>query len=65
MTRKNVNLLHAVSKEEVLNSKNLNIITRSGVGRDIINTPSQDQLRGKASLFPNPEQRRTNYEGSH
>jgi len=34
MTRKNVNLLHAVSKEEVLNSKNLNIITRFGAGRD-------------------------------
>jgi hypothetical protein len=27
----------------------------SGVGRNIINTPSQDQLRGKASLFPNLE----------
>jgi hypothetical protein len=55
MTRKNVNILHEISKEEVLNSKNLNIITRSGVGRDIINIPSQDRLRGKDSLFPDPD----------
>jgi hypothetical protein len=53
MTRKNVNLLHSVSKEEVLNSKNLNIITRSGAGRHINNTTLHDQQRRKDSFFPN------------
>jgi hypothetical protein len=55
MTRKNVNLLHAVSKQEVLNSNNLNIITRSGAGRDINNTTLHDQQRRKDSFFPNPD----------
>jgi hypothetical protein len=55
MTRKNVNLLHAVSKEAVLNSNNLNIITRYGTGRDINNTTLHDQQRRKDSFFPNPD----------
>jgi hypothetical protein len=49
-----VNLLHAVSKEEVMNSKNLHIVTRSGAGRDI-NTPPQNYQRNKANIFPNPD----------
>jgi hypothetical protein len=51
MTRKNVNLLHAVSKEEVLNSKNLNIITRSGAGRDLNSTTLHDQQKGRIVSF--------------
>jgi hypothetical protein len=37
MTKKNVNLLHIVSKQEVLNSNNLHIVARSGAGWDINN----------------------------
>jgi hypothetical protein len=55
MTRKNVNLLHAVSKEEVLNSKNLNIITRSGAGRELNSATLHDQQKRKDSFFPNPD----------
>jgi hypothetical protein len=53
MTKKNVNLLHTVSKEEVLNSKNLHVVTRSGAGWD--NIPLQDRQPGKSSQFPNPD----------
>ena len=53
MTRKTVNILHAISKEEVLNSKNLNIITRSSVGRNLNNPTLHDQQRQKDSFFPN------------
>jgi hypothetical protein len=49
-----VNLLHAVSKEEVRNSKNLHIVTRSGTGHDI-HTPPQNYQRKKANNFPNPD----------
>ena len=55
MTRKNVNLLHVVSKEEVLNSKYINIITISGTGRDLNNTTFHDQQKWKDSFFPNPD----------
>jgi len=54
MTIKNLNLLHTVSKEEVLNSNNLNIITRPGSWRDIKSTTLHDQQRRKDSFFPNP-----------
>jgi hypothetical protein len=47
-----VNLLHAVSKEEVMNSKYLHIVTRLGAGRDI-HTPPQNYQRKKANIFPN------------
>jgi hypothetical protein len=53
MTKKNVNLLHTVFKQEVLNSKNLHIVTRSGAGRDINNITLQDRQPGKSSEFPN------------
>jgi len=53
MTKKNVNLLHTVSKEEVLNSKNLHVVTRSCTWQD--NIPLQNQQLGKSSQFPSPE----------
>jgi hypothetical protein len=53
MTKRNLNLLHAVSKEEVLNSKNLHVVTRSGAGRD--NIPLHDRQTGKSNQFPNPD----------
>jgi len=52
--RKIVNLLNAVSKEDVRNSKNLHIITRSGIGRDI-HTPPQNYQRKKTNNFPKPD----------
>jgi len=51
MTKRNLNLLHLVSKEEVLNSKNLLIVTRSCAGRD--NIPLHDRKTGKSNQFPN------------
>jgi hypothetical protein len=42
MIKINVNLLYVVSKNEVLNSKNLHVITRSGTIWNINNIPSQN-----------------------
>jgi hypothetical protein len=53
MTKKNVNLLHAISKEELLNSKNLHVITISSIGWD--NIPLHDRQTRKSSQFPNPD----------
>jgi hypothetical protein len=47
MNKNKENPLHAVSKEEVLNSKNLHVVTRSGVGRD--NICLQYRQSGKSS----------------
>ena len=52
--RKNVNLLHVLSKEEVRNFKNLHIVTRLGARRDI-HSPPQNYQRKKDNNFPNPD----------
>jgi hypothetical protein len=52
--RKTVNLLNTISKEDVRNSKNIHIVTRSGAGCDI-HTPPQNYQRKKTNNFPNPD----------
>jgi hypothetical protein len=44
---------NAISKEEVLNSKNLNIITRFGTGQDFNSTTFHNQQKQKDGFFPN------------
>jgi len=54
MNKRNVNLLHTVPKQEILNSKNIHVVTWLGVGEEIYpNQPSQQ--RGYRNTYPDPE----------
>jgi hypothetical protein len=55
MNKRNVNLLHTVPKKEVLNSKNLHVVTRSGAGQDNYQESSARQM-GYRNTYPDPEQ---------
>jgi hypothetical protein len=55
MNKRNVNLLHTVPKQEILNSKNLHVVTRSGVGEDIYPDPTSRQRRDR-HIYPDPDQ---------
>jgi hypothetical protein len=46
MNKRNVNLLHTVPKHDILNSKNLHVVTCSGVGEDIFPEPPNRQRGG-------------------
>ena len=39
MNKRNINLLHIVPKQDIVNSKNLHVVTCSGVGGEIYPNP--------------------------
>jgi hypothetical protein len=54
MNKRNVNLLHIVPKHDILNSKNLHVVTHSGAGEDIFPEPPNRQKGGRTT-YPDPE----------
>jgi hypothetical protein len=53
MTKRNVNLLHTVPKQDILNSKTLHVVTRSGVGKD--NYLEAPNRQGNKVPYPDPD----------
>jgi hypothetical protein len=80
MNKRNVNLLHTIPKQDILNSKNLRVVTHSGVGEEIFPKPPNREkggrttytdlkykdklMREKMKLFRNVDQDKTN-KGKH
>jgi hypothetical protein len=79
MNKRNVNLLHTVPKQEIMNSKNLHVVTCSRAGEDIYPEPTSRQRRdriytrsistrqidaGSDEIFQNIDQDKTN-KGEH
>jgi hypothetical protein len=54
MNERKLNLLHTVPKEDILNSNNLHVVTRSGAGEDIFSEPPNRQ-RGGQNTYPDSE----------
>jgi hypothetical protein len=52
MTKRNVNLLHTMPKQDILNSKTLHVVTRLGEGKD--NYPEAPNRQGNKFPYPNP-----------
>jgi hypothetical protein len=51
MNKWNMNLLHTFPKQDILNSKNIHVVTRSGAGEDIYpDLPSQQ--KGGQNAYP-------------
>jgi hypothetical protein len=59
MNKRNVNILYTMPKQEVLNSKNIHVITRSGVGRDnYMNKESPVRQLGNQNTYPDQIKKR-------
>jgi hypothetical protein len=54
MNKRNINLLHTMPKLDILNSKNLHVVTRSRVGEEIYSEPPI-RKRGGQNIYPDPE----------
>jgi len=60
MNKRNINLLHTMPKLDILNSKNLHVVTRSRVGEEIYSEPPI-RKRGGQNAYPDPEHEEIHY----